>query len=170
MLISISILTLRYCFPEWYRGVITFAASEQGKWDVEYDDGDQSMNLCRECLRVFEPYGIDEDVEVRISEETFDEGKVVSVSADAESFDIELTSGEVLKNVLIQDIRRVTSRRRRTFSSGEEVQALFPGEPQDAWFPGMIAKVNEGGTYAVQYEDGDYEPSIRGQDIRLLNE
>ena len=164
------LLFLSFLKLEWYRGVITFASSEQAKWDVEFDDGDLNENLCRECVRLFEPYRLDESVEVRVSEDTFAAGKVVAVSQDFESFDIELASGQVMKDSLVQDIRRVTNKRRKTFTRGEQVDALFPGEPRDAWFPGVIAQVNEDGTYAVQYEDGDFEPRIRGQDIKLSSE
>ena len=38
------------------------------------------------------------------------------------------------------------------------------------WYPGKIEKVNEDGTYAVDYNDGDKEAAVKAELIRLLDD
>ena len=44
------------------------------------------------------------------------------------------------------------------FSAGDRVQGRWK-QPTSSWYPGHITKVNTDGTYAVQFDDGDFEPN-----------
>jgi len=48
-----------------------------------------------------------------------------------------------------------------SFSVGDVVEADI-----GAWYPGKVSAVNPDGTYAILFDDGDSEPSIKAGDIR----
>ena len=43
---------------------------------------------------------------------------------------------------------------------------MFPGGG-DEWYSGTIAKLNPDGTVAIQYDDGDYAPSVLRHQVDL---
>src|SRR6185312_6509208 len=45
------------------------------------------------------------------------------------------------------------------------IEALFRGGSK--WFSGVIDKVNRDGTYDIRYDDGDREPSVPTEKIRV---
>jgi hypothetical protein len=138
----------------WYRGIITLASSDSYTWNVQYDDGDHKKKVCPRCVRRFEPYKIDEQVEVRFSEETsYSVGRIVAAHSNGEAIRVELYNGKIVKMVLGMDIRRVTARK---LSRGDRVSSQYQGE----WSPGVIAKVNKDGTFAIQYDDGFFSPIV----------
>ena len=60
------------------------------------------------------------------------------------------------------------------FCVGARVEARFRGLTQcameDFLFPGRIDACHADGTFAVKYDDGDYEPTVKRRFIRLLKE
>ena len=53
------------------------------------------------------------------------------------------------------------------FNVGDKVEGNFKGKGR--WFPGEILKVNEDGTYNVEYNDGDWERNVDAADLVLLD-
>jgi hypothetical protein len=56
----------------------------------------------------------------------------------------------------------------RSLSVGDRVEARHGGGP--TYFPAEVQAANEGGTYALLYEDGDREPRVLRLRIRLAGE
>ena len=52
------------------------------------------------------------------------------------------------------------------FKKGERVEALYQGGSE--WYQGEVAQYNRDGSYAVRYDDGDYEASVPLARIRVL--
>lgn len=155
---------------EWYRGTISRACADGYTWDVIYDDGDENKQLCPECIRPFVPYHVGEAIEMRVSPEAFEKAKVVAANYDGSdwTFDIQLESGgDVHRSKEPKSLARVI--KRLTFRRGDRVLAHFPGESD--MFPGHIDRVNDDGeTYAVKYDDGDYIPNVHRREIRILTD
>jgi hypothetical protein len=57
----------------------------------------------------------------------------------------------------------------RKLRVGNNVECLYSGEVtgEDAYFPGVIARINSDGTYDVNYDDGDQEEGVNLESIRL---
>lgn len=130
----------------------------EGTFEVEYDDGESGHGLERQCLRPFQPYAIDDEVQVRVEDEQdWLDGTIVGVSHDDGSnvlLDIEIEEDEtILKGVATSRIRRFVP-----INVGDLILARFEDGPK--WFPGIIRAVNEDGTFFVQYADGDEEQSV----------
>lgn len=58
----------------------------------------------------------------------------------------------------------------------EEYDSLVPGAPVNArfpdtddWYGGRIASVNSDGTFAIQFDDGDFSQSIPEEDVELAS-
>ena len=60
------------------------------------------------------------------------------------------------------------------FCVGARVEARFQASLNVPWktffFPGRIDACHADGTFAVKYDDGDYEPTVKRRFIRLLKE
>jgi hypothetical protein len=82
---------------EWYRASITGASSDDNTWNVIYEDGEESFELCQYCVRAFVPYLLDEHVEVRTDKSAFSPGKVVFADSSTESYTVLLDDGEVVE-------------------------------------------------------------------------
>ena len=54
-----------------------------------------------------------------------------------------------------------------TLQEGSAVEGRYlHGEGGKQWFQGKIAAINRNGTFAISYHDGDYEGSVRRENIR----
>lgn len=149
---------------EWYKGTIVWASSDRYTWTVEFDDGDFASNLCPRCVRPFVPYHVGESVEVAISSNEFAAGQVVSVNSWDGTYDVTLEDGEVVAGASSEEIRRTDEE--TMVKEGDRVLARFPGEPHK-WFPGVVKRENEDGSFAIQYNDGDYEPRVIPGHVKL---
>ena len=52
------------------------------------------------------------------------------------------------------------------FNIKSRVKGNWQGAGQ--WFPGTVVTINGGGTYAVQYDDGDYDESVPDSDLEAM--
>ena len=166
-MIALSNLSFSSCnvsFSEWYRGQITWANADAYSYDVEYEDGDQNVGLPKDCVRSYVPYHLGEDVEVRVDSVTYAPGKIIFADINKEFYTIAIKNGETVHNIPTRDIRRVG--KPVDLVLGMAVHAQFPGIP-DAWYPGVVVRKNIDGTYAVQYDDGDYAETVQRRHIRL---
>jgi D-lyxose ketol-isomerase len=114
-------------------------------------------------VRPYVPYALNESVDARIDDVTFGSGHVVAVHRD-ETYDIQMDSGEMLKKVSPMTMRRMTPGETVELVPGVKVMAAFPG--YDEYFVGEIVNVNPDGTFAIQYEDGDFFPRVKREDIQ----
>ena len=150
---------------EWYRGVILEVFANSATFDVEYGDGDKDFNLNPACVRPFEPYEIDEEVEVRVDGE-FYEGEVARVH-DNDQFDIDTEELGLIRLVDSADIRRVEGHDNVDLERGMRVKARF--EKGTEWFHGKIHFVHsDGTTIDIVYDDGDFERDVDEDDYILI--
>ncbi|GAX10719.1 hypothetical protein FisN_14Lh235 [Fistulifera solaris] len=158
---------------EWYKGTIIRASSDRLTWTVRFDDGDVVDNVCAQCVRPFVPYSVGEKVEVRISDSEFATGQVVAAMDG--TYDVTLEDGSVVFGTSCAEMRRVDEVSEEDddddddviIEPGDRVMAMFPGLPNQ-WFPGVIEGHNKDGSFAIQYDDGDYAPRVDPRHIRLL--
>lgn len=139
---------------EYYRGHIVTPISDTSMWDVEYDDGEQDVGLCRTCIRPFVPYEIGETAEWTDLSNFFP-CQIIGISGE-DSYEITLFDDERnISDVSASFLRRIAGGvlAGDWIQVGARVQAQFPGE--HALFPGMIQAINADGTYTIAYDDGD---------------
>lgn len=122
---------------------------------MSYDDGDVDEALLPSCVRPFRPYMTNELVEVRVGESDYSRGIVIRVY-EGDLYDIQTKEGHFVSKISPGDMRRFSPL--KNLKVGSVVEAQFSGG--DEWFPGQIVDVGNDGTYAVQYDDGDYEPRV----------
>lgn len=145
------------------------------EWEVDYDDGESEATLCRECIRPYVPYAMDEAADWRSDEDIFYNARVVGIGVDEdgeETYDVLLLdSDEVLEGILPVHMRRVDLRRNPSrvdsgFAPGTRVVAMFNGL-EDEWYAGFVTSRNRDGTYRIQYDDGDAEEAVIAEYIVL---
>lgn len=169
------LLLLYSTILEYYRGRLDFGNAYRGTWDVQYDDGEWDVGLYRHCVHPFIPYHVGEELEWRDENDNFSKCQVVSVYNNDKvniSVDVKLLhNGKVLTGVLpVQLMRKLsTADRANILKPGVEVQALFPGDPDQMLYPGMIREDLGDGTYVIEYEDGDVA-EVHAADIQPLME
>ena len=95
-------------------------------------------------------------------------GVVKAVNPDF-TFDVLFDDNERVPKVRFEEIRRPTVLKKKTtapaFSPGTRVLCKIAG--WNNWFPGEVARVNDDGTYVVNFDDGDVVSTIRPHEMRL---
>jgi hypothetical protein len=139
-------------------------------WNVRYADGEIDHNLCYECVRPFEPYAAGEQIETRVEtdkgEILYIPGVVQSVSSTMDEYEV-LRSDGVIAVIPLSECRRFYE---VSIQVNARVETLYPGESPTTWFPGTITKINKDNeTFGVLYDDGDYLPKVRKDQIRLVS-
>jgi hypothetical protein len=121
-------------------------------------DNDTDSSLCRQCVRTYEPFELNEEVDVADNNALYSRGVVVAVHAD-DSYDVQMGGNVVLPNI--------PSTRMRRFTPDDVVE---PGMPVtvDDYASGIIVHVNDDDSYDIQYDDGDYEPNVPYESIQFL--
>lgn len=155
----------------YYRAKVTTIIAAEASFEVEFDDGEDSSGLQRQCLRPFRPYKVDEEVQVRqaLDDEEEDEDewmdgtimKITHEEAGNVSYDIQVEDAMVLTKIKSSHIRRKAI---LPFKLGDRIVARYNDENE--WFPGIIQEVNMDGTYFVRYMDGEEEDSVPLNRIR----
>jgi hypothetical protein len=156
------------------------ASANRYKWSVQYLDGEIEDGLCATCVRYFIPYAVGEAIETRVSltDSEFDDnyadnnddiryvpGVIATANIANNQYSIKLLDGTLLTDVAISDMRRYYLID-HAIPVHARVDARFPNA--DGWFSGRVTKANDDGeTYAVQYDDGDFLPAVPHNEIRL---
>jgi hypothetical protein len=145
---------------EWYQARLTRASADRNGWDVEYSDGDVDSSICRQCVRPYQPFDLDEKVEVQIEPSVYSPGKVVAMSYDDndEYYDIKLSDGTVLGNIESGKIRRVSRK-----------GVIEPGTPVvvKKRYKGYILHINPNGSYDIQFNDNDYQANVSPKSVKI---
>jgi hypothetical protein len=158
------------------------ASANRGVWDVQYNDGDESTDLCHSCVRPFIPYTIMERIDVLVGPDHYTSCQVVATHRLSKSnntatdfvYDVQLDgdSGKVISRV-------PTNRLRRSGGDDDSLSEIPPNESVMAmfkddygndvnYFPGKIVRYNpERNSYDIQFDDGDTAFNVQRRDIRL---
>lgn len=153
---------------DWYRGKIIDALSNDGTYSVQYDDGDTDDALLPQCIRRFVDYTINEAVEVNPAESgIWLAGEILNVHDDG-YFDIQVPTGTLYHRQPHSALRRPSKTDSvRTLDIGTQILARF--NEGDEYFPGVIVEDNGDGTFNVEYDDGDFEVSVKARMIKFRN-
>ncbi|KAE9309529.1 hypothetical protein PF001_g10636, partial [Phytophthora fragariae] len=91
------------------------------------------------------------------------------------TYDIDYDDGEKETGVAAELIRSLAKKggddsdigpKAKKFKEGDKVEAQFKGRSK--YYSGRIARVCSSDTYAIDYDDGEYEASVHSLHIRLL--
>lgn len=180
-------------FGIYYPGEI-IKVNANGTYDIQYNDGDRELNVQEELIRPlnsqtisYQPVPDTEDL-LPISYSMYDiiesktldgvwlKGEISRINADG-TYNVQFDSGESERNVPMSRIR--LHNRRVKFSQStdsypplkfllyDRIEGRFGGK--DKWYAGEICKINDNGTYNIQYDDGDIEYDVTSEYIRLVN-
>jgi len=139
----------------------------EANFDLVFDDGEENSDISVRCLRPFEPFRLDEEVQVREIEEdedTWYEATIIRISHNADGnpvCDVKFPdTDDLLTDIESHNIRRIIS-----LKEGESISARF-GDG-DEWFSGIILQSNSDGSYSIEYDDGDVEENVPIGRIRI---
>lgn len=167
---------------EWYRGTLTAASAVSGLWDVLYDDGEEASSLCHSCVRPFQPYSINETIDVRVAPDFYSPCVVVAIHEVGPGkkedllFDVKLVNGDdrILSNVPPKDLRRKYRKGNGNslppIPEQTRVMAMYVDEEGSDvdYFTGRIIRYrSSGNTYDVEFDDGDIGYNIPRYKIEL---
>mmetsp|Transcript_14526 Transcript_14526/g.21419 ORF Transcript_14526/g.21419 Transcript_14526/m.21419 type:complete len:937 (-) Transcript_14526:197-3007(-) len=154
----------RGSFNEWYRAVVTKMDANKGKINIKYFDGDKDNNLSHRSVRPYKALQMGEVVSVQV-EGKYYPGRIVSLSGD-DKYDIQTFDKGLSKNVPGYLVMRSYDNS-ESVVEGSVVEAKFQGRE---WFRGRIARINDDGTYDIDYDDGDQEFSVSPELVRLADD
>ena len=155
-----------YFVADIYVGRVVGVNADRQTWDVVYEDGEEDFGLCHTCVWSFVPYALDDEVDVRTHADEFSAATVVAVHGFG-SYDVRVKgSGKLFRKVGFSSLRRFDHDK-----MGPEVGDRVEGLLEDEWFPGTVHKVHNGGeSYAISYDDGDFENNVPRNSVRALIE
>ncbi|OQR94592.1 hypothetical protein THRCLA_22229, partial [Thraustotheca clavata] len=105
-------------------------------------------------------------VEAKYKGKTYYPGKISRVHSD-DTFDVDYDDGEIEKRVKRELIRVKSKSPKKPSDSlnvGTKIEAKYKGR---TFYPGKIAKVHLGGTYDIDYDDGEVEKRVNRDFIRV---
>jgi len=135
-------------------------------WDVKYEDGEVEAGLCKECVRPFFPYKKGEKVDWLNEDDEYVAGHIVAVHDGGDQYDAAYSfkvGGRVINNVSSSKLRRSFSIAELA-TVGSRVLSKFPGTGEKV-FPGEIVNVNNDGTFAIRFDDGDFLDTVDQADV-----
>lgn len=142
---------------------MTRVITNEGTFDVQYQDGTFDKGLPRQCLQASATYAIGDEVAVRHDEWYRGSISAIYTSESGELvYDVECEEF-VVQGALVEDFRRIEPG--LIYEEGELVEAQFEDE---GWFRGIIDRVNSDGTYVVLYDDGDVSNNLADFMIRKV--
>ena len=148
--------------------------NDDGTYFVQYDDGDKEKHVKAEHVReIVEKKKEEEQVEAKFRGKKWFKGTVMTVNDDGTYF-VQYDDGDEEKRVKAEHVRELVEKEKTekkkeettaSFEVGQQVEAKFRGKK---WFKGTIMKVNDDGTYFIQYDDGDKEKRVKSKHIREI--
>lgn len=131
-----------------------------------YDDGDIDSGLKPHCLRPFKAFEVGDIVAVRDQNGNWAPGNIEAVyPADDDNNNRYLVDVQV-ENIVVRSVDSADLRRfdpEIKYSVGDAVTAKFR---DDQWYPAFVERVNNDGTYAVKYTDGDRQTRVPADRLR----
>jgi Agenet domain len=88
-------------------------------------------------------------------------GRIVAIH-DEGTYDVRAKGIEIQRNVTTANLYRVDD----SLVMGAVIEAKFQGVG-DAWYRGKIVRLNDDGSFDVEYDDGDKEYAVAAEHIRF---
>jgi len=144
----------------YYLGTIKNVSG--GKYDIDYDDGDQDRKLSAEHVHKLDG-SVEQQRRGRVSR-TKKSGSEISAAADGEKKVVKDSVG--LTDVKADD--SVTTKQ-SLFDKGQRVTARYRGRGK-RWYKGTIAECFESkNEYTIHYDDGDRDRNLSAEFIRAID-
>eukprot|EP00968_Pinguiococcus_pyrenoidosus_P023940 scaffold4101_cov267-Pinguiococcus_pyrenoidosus.AAC.11 len=122
---------------KYYRGVVG-ANNGDGSYEIHYEDGEKESNVAESLIRPLER-----------------DGRGAKVSQARKELSGEEASGKA-------PLRRRRARRSMSetplYEEGDKVEARYRGRSR--YFAGQISRVNDDGTFDIDYDDGEKEERV----------
>ena len=161
---------------KWQPGIIIDINSEDGKYFIEYHDGNSQRYVSPENIRLMEEkeevntFKIGDKVEVKYKGKgtKWYKGKIIDRGRISGKYVIQYDDGDIEKDALSENIRLIEEKV-FIYKVGDRVEGNFKGRGK--WLPALITKVSSSGKYYyLDYDDGEHEELIDEKYIRLLND
>jgi hypothetical protein len=145
---------------EWFRAKVVKVNTDAGTYDVEHEyNGYIDKDLCRLCVRWYEPPEVGDEVIVRVFTRKAYPGTVVAVHDDG-TFDVQTEKMGLREHVNAMDIRTFDW----TWWVGTNVEVKMNDDLLN-WERGFIIAENDG-IYDVQLESSAIERGVETERIR----
>lgn len=141
----------------YYQGTIKNVTPE-GKYDIDYDDGDRDRKLSAEHVRKLDG-SIEKQRRGIVSRTKNNSVSTVSVDVD---------EGRE-KNATKESADDLNPTKHSVFSKGQRVMARYRGRGK-RWYKGTIAECLESQQYTIHYDDGDRDRSLAAEFIRAIDD
>jgi len=154
---------------KWFLGRVA-SANMDGTFNIQYDDGDSELMVPPHRIHVLgklQPFQVAPGVRVRARWKggNYYSGTIRSMNMDGTYF-VVFDDGDVEPGALLQNLELARPAALFIFNIGDACEALWKGG--NVWFHGRIAGANMDGTFAIAYDDGDQEPAVPRDRIRLV--
>lgn len=166
----------------FYKGTVSIVNAD-GTYNINYDDGDKESNVKEDNMKIAvvapisttttvtttttatPKYKVGDKVEALWKESSYFKGTVAMVNTDG-TYNINYNDGDKESNVKEMNIKALATNPIMTYKVGDKVEAQWKGG--SVFFKGVINAVNADGTYAIDYNDGDKETTVKAELIKLL--
>ena len=155
----------------WFPGTIK-VVSQNGKFDIFYDDGETETDVAIENVRIkaLIGNGLEKGGKVEANYKGYGKwgsGIIKRVSLDG-TFDIEYDDGETETNVPEVRVRLKGSNANGNFLMvGAKVEANYGSKGN--WFEGTVKRARLDGNYDIEYINGEVEEKVSEDLIRARN-
>lgn len=144
----------------YYQGTVKNVTPE-GKYDIDYDDGDRDRKLSAEHIRKLDGSIEQQRRGIVNSRTKNNSASTISVDRDKNA------AKESAVTVKTDDSNPI---KHSTFSKGQRVMARYRGRGK-RWYRGTIAEcLDSKNEYTIHYDDGDRDRSLSAEFIRAIDD
>ena len=155
---------------DWRHARIVGVNGDKLEYAVEYDDGTVATELCRYCVRPFQPYQLGEQVGFEFPDDDGPVwGEIVVANPQSDRYDLvisegnddddvdEPNEGELIQGITSAVIRRI-ERGGYNLEIGTQVVARHPQDDDDSWYRAVIHAFHEDTEqYDVRFLENMYD-------------
>ena len=165
---------------KWQPGIIIDTNSDDGKYLIEYHDGDSSRYVSPENIRLMPEkkeaniFKIGDIIEAKYRGRGIKwyKGKIIDIGRISGKYVIRYDDGDIEKDVLPENIRLLNDNYKEEiypdniYKVNDRVEARYGKRTR--WYPGIITRADKNNKYSIQYDDGEYETFVSEEYIRFL--
>lgn len=149
-----------------------------GTYDIDYEDGESELRVKEDYIKLTDANKVTLSGSSSLAVGTKVEGNyrgkgkfylgTIKALNDDGTYVINYDDGEIEKNVKSDLIRvsAVSQSPTESLREGMKVEANYRGRGK--FYPGKVKKVNDDGSYEIDYDDGECENNVSQSNLRVL--